>query len=342
MQKILFLFGLFLSLVTAASAAPNAPSDGTYRARIDAISEGQTAIVVTKTPPREPAKNWKTFTLSVTDSNLKAKLKNNFEPGDLVSLTASGGVLTEIEIRKVAVSFLSELITLIIVALVLWVLAWLAVRGTGYRISRFIVGQDNRYSKSKFQIAIWFATVIVTYLATVYLRWSGSVPSLIGGVEIPENLLLLSGISALSFATAKGITQGKANRSAAVGVQVKSPDNVPSFPSDLVTDDSNQPDLGDFQMVIITLVAVGVYFVQIFDFLSLLQLKAQVSLPDVDSTLLGIFGISHGAYLTKKAVSGDEGSAAAAPVSPVAPGSAEAAAAPSAAARPPVAQKGPV
>ena len=62
-------------------------------------------------------------------------------------------------------------------------------------------------------------------------------------------------------------------------------------------------------MVVITLVTVGVYVVQIFDFLGLLQMTAQVSMPDVAPTLLGIFGISHGAYLTKKAVSGDEGAA---------------------------------
>jgi hypothetical protein len=231
-------------------------------------------------------------------------------PGDLVWVKASGETMQDVEVQKESVAFLRILVTLLLLAALLWIIAWLAVRGTSYGIARFLVGRDNRYSKSKFQIAIWFATVIVAYLATLYLRWWTSVPSLIGGVDIPQNLLLLSGISALSFGTAKGIAQGKENRAAAAGVDAKPTADRPRFPTDLVSDDSGQPDLGDFQMVVITLIAVGIYVVQIVDFLSLLHMTAQVSLPDVDPTLLGIFGISHGAYLTKKAVSGDDGAAA--------------------------------
>jgi hypothetical protein len=231
------------------------------------------------------------------------------QPGDLIWVTASGGAMRDVEVQKESVSFLRILVTLFIVALLLWLIAWMSIRGTGYGIARFLVGRDNRYSKSKLQIAMWFGIVIVSYLGALYLRWWTSIPSLIGGVDIPENLLLLSGISALSFAGAKGIAQGKQNRAAAAGVVAKPPADQPRFPSDLVSDDSGQPDIGDFQMVVITLIAVGVYVVQIFDFLSLLNMTAQVSMPDVDPTLLGIFGISHGTYLTKKAVSSDDGGA---------------------------------
>ncbi|HEY0511444.1 MAG TPA: hypothetical protein VGH73_06050 [Thermoanaerobaculia bacterium] len=141
-------------------------------------------------------------------------------------------------------------------------------------------------------------------MGTLFLRWWAGIPSLVGGVDIPQNLLLLSGISALSFAGAKGITQRKENNPATPDKQAAS---APSFPADLVSDDGGQPDLGDFQMVVITIIAVGVYLSQMVSFLHLLELKAQVSMPDVDATLLGIFGISHGAYLAKKAVSGDDG-----------------------------------
>lgn len=305
MRKVLVSFGLLLSLTLAAEASPGPAK---FRARIDAVAGDQATVVVTPTPPATPAEQWTPITLSVADPKLKTDLKS-FAAGDLVWITADGGTMQAVEIQKVAVPFLRRLVTTFLVALILWLLAWLSIRGTGYPLSRFIVGRDNRYSKSKFQIAIWFATVIVVYLAALYLRWWGSRPSLVGGVDIPENLLLLSGISALSFATAKGITQGRANRAAA-GVDVKPRAAAPSFPSDLVTDDSSQPDLGDFQMVVITVIAVAVYIVQAFSFLSLLHLKAQVVIPDVDPTLLGIFGISHGAYLTKKAVSGDDGAVA--------------------------------
>jgi hypothetical protein len=332
MRKVLVSFGLLLCVTLAAEAAPGPAK---FRARIDSIAADQTSVVATPTPSGTPAEKWTPVTLGVTDAKLKADLKS-FASGDLVWITAASGTMQEIELQKVAVPFLRRLATVVLVALVLWLLAWISVRGTGYRISRFIVGRDNRYSKSKFQIAIWFATVIVVYLSALYLRWWGSVPSLIGGVDIPENLLLLSGISALSFATSKGITQGRANRAAAAGVDLKPAAAAPSFPSDLVTDDGNQPDLGDFQMVVITVVAVAVYIVQAFSFLSLLHLSAKVSIPDVDPTLLGIFGISHGAYLTKKAVSGDDG------VPAGGQNAANAAAVAAAAANPPAGQPGPV
>ncbi len=323
MRKILVSLGLFLGFVLPVlAAAPEAPAPAERRAQVEAVAGNQTSLQVLEIVPKVAEEDWRSLTFAVTDPGVKAELKG-LHPGDLVRVTTSGRTMQDVEIQKQSVPFLRILTTLFVVAALLWIIAWICLRGTGYGMARFLVGRDNRYSKSKFQIAIWFWTVIVAYLGTLYLRWWASVPSLIGGVDIPQNLLLLSGISALSFATAKGITQGKENRAATAA---KPPADRPRFPTDLVCDDSGQPDLGDFQMVVITLVAVGVYLVQTFDFLSLLHMTAQVSLPDVDPTLLGIFGISHGTYLTKKAVSGDEGgggggqNAPAANQQPAAPG----------------------
>jgi hypothetical protein len=315
MRKILVSLGLLLGFVLPVlAAAPNAPAPVKYRGQVEAVAEDQSSLQITVIDPKVSEEDWKSLTFTATDPPLKTEIKR-LHPGDLVWVKASDDTATktkiiqDVEVQKESVTFLRILVTLLVPAAILWLLAWLAIRGTGYGMARFLVGRDNRYSKSKFQIAIWFATVIVAYLATLYLRWWTGVPSLIGGVDIPQNLLLLSGISALSFGTAKGIAQGRENRAAAAGVDAKPPADQPRFPTDLVCDDSGQPDLGDFQMVVITLVAVGIYIVQTFDFLSLLHMTAQVSMPDVDPTLLGIFGISHGAYLTKKAVSGDDGAA---------------------------------
>ena len=80
---------------------------------------------------------------------------------------------------------------------------------------------------------------------------------------------------------------------------------------DLVTDDSGtRGDLGDFQMLVITLIAVIVYSVSMYAWLGRLTLHASVQLPDIDSTLLGTFGVGQAAYLTKKYV-GDTGKTAA-------------------------------
>lgn len=72
-----------------------------------------------------------------------------------------------------------------------------------------IVGKDGRYSNSKFQMVAWFGALIVSYVAIAWIRaWDGGC-ACFGEVNIPQNLLLLSGLSALTFGAAKGITADK-------------------------------------------------------------------------------------------------------------------------------------
>jgi hypothetical protein len=189
-------------------------------------------------------------------------------------------------------------------------------------VPKLLVGKDGRYSNSKFQMAIWFAVLIVTYIAAVWIRvrWGDGL-AFIGGVNLPQNLLLLSGISALTFGAAKGITmqnieagQDKARKvalatgqnpiaaAAAAKTDVK-PDAQPgerSLMANLVNDDNNEPDIGDFQMLVVTLLAVVVYLGQVFAFLGSMERLQVVTLPDVDTTILAAFGLGQGAYLTKK------------------------------------------
>ena len=307
MRKLVLCCGILLVLVARSSWAASAPAVS-YPAQIAAVAADGSWLQALRTLPEGHPDQWETVRFTVTDPSLKDAVKN-LQPQDLVRITAEGSALKNVVVRKAAPSTLGRLATLALAALTLWIITWLLL-GRGRLLRRFLVGMDNRYSKSKFQVAIWFAAVVVTYLGAVYLRWWASVPSLVGGVDIPQNLLLLSGISALSFAGAKGITQGKQNnldRATGGDLPVKPPAPAPRFPADLVTDDNGQPDLGDFQMVVITLIAVCLYGVSVFSWLGLLELKALVSLPDVDTTMLGIFGISHGTYLVKKAV-GDDGS----------------------------------
>ena len=65
-------------------------------------------------------------------------------------------------------------------------------------------------------------------------------------------------------------------------------------------DDLGNPDIGDYQMVAVTVIAVGVYVTQILGFLGSIQLLHHVTVPDVDSTILATFGLGQGAYLVKK------------------------------------------
>jgi hypothetical protein len=166
---------------------------------------------------------------------------------------------------------------------------------------RLVLGEDGRYSKSKFQVALWFATVIAGYLATVGLRWWGSGWTVAGGVGIPTDLLVISGISAFTFVGAKQVTVNKMAQSAAFAAAKQTV--VPSrFPDDLVNDDAGNPDLGDTQMILITLIAVGTYLMTVFSWLGTLQLAAQVQMPDIGTTLVAVFGLGQGAYLVKKQI----------------------------------------
>jgi len=183
-------------------------------------------------------------------------------------------------------------------------LLWLVIAGVllGGQLWRLVVGADNRYSNSKLQMALWFVVVLTSYTAVVILRGMATRWRLIGGVDIPQNLLLLSGLSALTFAGAKAITQGKVD-AAPAAAPVKQRVDHPRFPRDLFENDAGQVDIGDFQMLIVTLLAIVVYTALLINFLGALPMTAAVTLPDVDQTILAAFGLGQGAYLAKKFVS---------------------------------------
>jgi len=81
---------------------------------------------------------------------------------------------------------------------------------------------------------------------------------------------------------------------------------APSFFRDLLRDDLGRADIGDFQMLTVTLLAGLTYGIQLVAYLSALPLAHAVKMPDVDSTILATFGLGQGAYLTKKYLGGPE------------------------------------
>ncbi len=126
-----------------------------------------------------------------------------------------------------------------------------------------------------------------------------------GYVEIPQNLLVLSGLSALTYGGARAVTTQKLKNGKSNG-DIKDPQRENLKPAsfyNLVQNDKDKPDIGDFQMLFITLLAIVVYFVTAFHFLGALSLASHITLPDVDTTLLSGFGISQGSYLVKKMAS---------------------------------------
>lgn len=250
-----------------------------------------------------------------------------------------------------------RLIVLLLTALALLAVASIVTKG---RPLVFVVGMDNRYSNSTVQVALWFWVVISTYLAAWVFRIQTAGWDFAGMVNIPQNLLLLSGLSALTYGGAKAITTSKADSAApaakaaadaltkvALDAQTKladaktdlagKPDDqtlakgvtdaqaaVNALPkmitgtktqateahkkffSNLVQNDSGGFDFGDFQMLVVTVIAVATYLILFFHFFDSVAFTKTITLPDVDTTVLSIVGLGQGAYLAKKA-GGDVG-----------------------------------
>lgn len=266
-----------------------------YGTEIAAISTDQASLQARRSDT--------TWTFAVAAPELK-KILPAFAAGDRVDLAYTGEgnqkTLTALAVEKVYTGKWRRIATLAgSVAGVLLFFRLLLRR----KLRNLILGVDNRYSNSHFQIVMWFFTLIATYIAVTILRGKVSI-DFVGGVDIPSNLLLLSGFSALTFATAKGITESKNQEAIRQNQTPKQTAAEPHFPTDLFQDDTGLVDMADFQMVVITLLAVAVYTFQVYDFLGTIELHKNVTLPDVDSTILATFGLGHGAYLAKKYVSG--------------------------------------
>jgi|HubBroStandDraft_5_1064220.scaffolds.fasta_scaffold74446_1 hypothetical protein len=177
-----------------------------------------------------------------------------------------------------------------------------AAAATGGRPWRFLIGVDNRYSNSQCQLALWFGAVSTVYATTVALRVMEFGWDYLGNVAIPAHVAALTGLSALTFGGAKIITVQKVDTAAQAGLApAKSTALKPHLLTDLFVNDKGAADLGDFQMILITVVAVIIFMLTALHQLGTLFSGQAYSLPDIDTSLLTSFGIGQGAYLVKKA-----------------------------------------
>ena len=275
--------------------ANNASAPPLQKARLNSIDLDNSTVTITMCNDKCEGPESK---LTIQASLLPTL--QTFREGDIVSISVNAqSVIQNIKLASRAISVRDRVKVLATtVAACFFLIALL----TWWHPLQLITGQDGRYSNSKSQMALWFFVVIATYLATVYLRVSRIGWDPFGGVNIPDNLLLLSGMSALTFGGAKGITTAKVDAAVAQGIANPKPPGQPHFWRDLIQNDVGSFDLGDFQMFVVTLLAVGMYLAAILHFLGLLAVSDAVKLPDVDTTILATFGLSQGAYLTKKAL----------------------------------------
>jgi hypothetical protein len=313
------------------SESPSVPASRLSEARFDNFDATTGTLFVTDCIRTSASKTAvcgaTTVRIAVNDKELKSQIAS-FAVGDHLELTTDGkptpsllGVAIKTNpspnhpislSNRLWLLLACAMFLLAVTALILAVASkkdsWNPLRLKWNPLS-LVLGEDNRYSNSKCQAALWFWVLIAGYLYVGLLRYLYAGADFIGGMGIPQALLMLSGMSALTFAGAKGITTAKQDAATqaiaanpAASVATKRPNaGKPSLLADLLSNDNGQFDFGDFQMLVVTALAVGMYLAQLLHFTVIVEYRRGVTLPDVDTTILAAFGLGQGAYLAKKA-----------------------------------------
>lgn len=324
LQKFLLAvsFALFLPGVNCLSASSDGSKEQTWDyVRVVGVASDQTSLDIEVAPfndcepisKTDPNQKCPQLHLVVKDTVVKDRLKQ-LHAGDRIKVTFTFGENSQNVLSAFCTDSAPEpephtRIWVLVVSAAVCLLLYCIF--SGFKPQTLIIGQDNRYSNSKFQIAVWFFVLITTYIAVLWLRVWYAGCDFVGGVNIPQNLLLLSGMSVLTFGGAKAITTSKVNAEKSKPNGNQDPKQAAGAEANVLRDlthndgTANSParlDFGDFQMLIVTLIAVGTYLVLVFSFLGTIETSKSVTLPDVDTTILAAFTLGHGAYLTKKAV----------------------------------------
>jgi hypothetical protein len=189
-----------------------------------------------------------------------------------------------------------------IVGIVALIALW-AVCGifASWDIQSWWCGADGKPSTSKFQLFLWTTVVLYVYITiTARYVFRGA------GIEIdppcgtlPTNILTVLGFSGATAAVAKGITVGYLNAG-----RLHKP---PAGTGDVFTADDGGPDLNKLQITAWTCVAIVVYLIQFARVFKTIPKHGApgCDVPDIDTTLMVLMGLSQGAYLGKKLVTTD-------------------------------------
>jgi hypothetical protein len=181
--------------------------------------------------------------------------------------------------------------------------------------------QRGRYSLSQLQLVTWTVLVISAWLAIVTTRIVLQVPDQNGplNVEIPQEMLVLLGISAGSLVSASAIKSNQASDGHLYVAGGREEAKWTDFWMGDQTGDHAYIDIGKFQMFWFTTAAVVAYGIQIssaitsampnpdlikegVDIIELARagFNDLTSLPIPHPSLVGVLGVSHLGYLTNK------------------------------------------
>jgi Putative Ig domain/Bacterial Ig-like domain (group 2) len=297
------------------------PGDKIFRGVITVIPSETSNLVAIQIPCEATTKNVtdntnNTKTATVPNSNLKtftdkSKLIGNIQIGDEVFIQTSGtdtATITGVSLRHNKPSgFWIPLGVMLTVALSLLIalhaffgsnepkLNW---KNFGSGFTQLCVGKDGRLSNSQTQIAVWFFTVITSLLTILIFRITYTHFRYANGIGIPESLLVLSGLSTIVFVGARAATEAQVQSNPNSKTSLEPPKKASIY--DLFTNDQGTFELADFQMIVVTVVAVLTYLLAFQAYLEVIPFKAATQLPDVTGTVLALFGLGQGAYLIRK------------------------------------------
>jgi len=165
------------------------------------------------------------------------------------------------------------------------------------RLWQLVEGADGRASTSKFQWLLWLAVIVFSYVVLWVLRAKQGDYSAIS--NIPVNLLTVLGFSTGTAAIAKGITAGYVQ----LGRIAHPPAVSGAKGGGLIQDDNGVPDLGKVQLMAFTLISVGIFLATLIH--QVVSNPVITTMPNIDSSLLVLMGISEGGYLGNKLVTGN-------------------------------------
>jgi hypothetical protein len=166
-----------------------------------------------------------------------------------------------------------------------------------WRLKELFNGFDGFGSTSKLQWLLWLIVILFGYVAIWVLRAEQG--NYIALSDIPVNILTVLGFSTGTAAAAKGITAGyvQTGKVAKTGVPANP---TPATTGGIFQDDSGGPELAKIQLMAFTIIGIGIFLATVFHQIAIGDIKD--GLPNIDSSLLVLMGISQGGYLGKKLV----------------------------------------
>lgn len=183
------------------------------------------------------------------------------------------------------------------------VVLWLVIGvASSFNVSKLFEGQDKRPSSSKFQFLLWTAVIVFGYLV-VYSTPDKSGNYRFSPLEgLPSNLLIAMGISGATAVAAKAITtsnvaSGK-HKTAFDSTADRTIDGMRAIRGGIFQGDDGAPDLGKVQMILWTVISVGVFLASVVQ--NVYAPDPSRTLPDIGQTLMILMGLGHATYVGKK------------------------------------------